>query len=57
MGELFEELPKPIGDFILKQEDIKYICTQNGAYFHYSDVCTLLKRYEVEVNKNETKYG
>ena len=33
---------KPIGDFILNQDDIKPIMTENGAYYHYSQVCVLL---------------
>lgn len=35
---------KPIGDFILNQDDIKPIMTENGAYYHYSQVCNMLSR-------------
>lgn len=35
---------KPIGSFILEQEDIKPVMTENGAYYHYSQVCDLLNR-------------
>ena len=36
----------PIGSFILGQEDITPVMGNDGAYYHYSSVCTLLKRYE-----------
>jgi hypothetical protein len=41
------ELPigPPIGQFILDQGDIKPVMTLNGAYYHYVDVCKLLKRF------------
>lgn len=35
---------KPIGSFILEQEDIKPLMTENGAYYHYTQVCELLSR-------------
>ena len=35
---------KPIGEFILNQDDIKPIMTENGGYFHYSQVCVLITR-------------
>jgi len=35
---------KPIGEFILNQEDIKPTMTENGGYYHYSQVCVLLSR-------------
>lgn len=37
----------PSGKFILEQTDITPIMTYNGAYYHYVDVCKLLKRKEV----------
>jgi|688.fasta_scaffold366428_3 hypothetical protein len=40
---MFKEI-KPIGSFILEQEDIKPTMTQNGDYFHYSQVCVLISR-------------
>lgn len=47
------ELEEPIGNFILKQEDIKPIMTNNGAYYHYADVCTILNRLKKELNDNK----
>ena len=41
------EMPKPIGDFVLKHA--KGVSTDNGMYFHYSDVCLLLKKYKEEI--------
>jgi hypothetical protein len=41
----FEDMPKPIGEFILSQKDIAYMQMFDGAWFHYKDVCTLLNRY------------
>lgn len=39
-------IPKPIGQFILDNVPIeKRVITPNGIYIHYSDVCTLLKKY------------
>ena len=37
------ELPEPIGNFILNSE-FEGIALTDGQYYHYSDVCTLLKR-------------
>ena len=39
----FKEI-KAIGSFILAQEDIDPVMTNNGAYYHYSQVCVLLDR-------------
>ncbi len=39
------EIAPPVGDFILGQPDIKGFHGHDGMYFHYSQVCTLLKRY------------
>lgn len=41
----FEDMPRPVGDFILTQKDIQYMQKFDGAWFHYKDVCTLLQRY------------
>ena len=38
------EIKKPIGDFIIK--NAKGTQTENGVYYRYSEVCTLLKSYE-----------
>ena len=45
MDEL--ELKKPIGDFIIK--NAKGTQTENGVYYHYSKVCSLLKSYEKQL--------
>lgn len=36
-------IPKPIGDFIL--ENAKGVQLFDGRYYHYSEVCGLLKKY------------
>jgi hypothetical protein len=36
-----EEIPKPIGDFII--ENAKAVEGLDGAYYHYSEVCKLVK--------------
>jgi len=36
-------LPKPIGDFIIESE-FKGIALPDGQYYHYSNVCALLRR-------------
>jgi len=41
----------PIGDFVL--ENAKHIMLDDGAYFHYADVCALLKKYH-EFKMEET---
>jgi hypothetical protein len=40
-----EEIPQPVGKFILNHKDITPIVTSNGWYWHYKDVVTLLTRY------------
>ncbi len=51
------DLPRPIGDFILAQKDIKFEQTSFGVFYHYKDVVTLLSRYKPtckeEVDKEE----
>jgi hypothetical protein len=42
-----EELEKPIGDFVIK--NAKGTQTENGVYYHYSEVCTLLKKYKKQL--------
>lgn len=39
-----EDIEEPIGAFILQQPDIKGIQTPTGTYYHYSEVCQLLRR-------------
>lgn len=39
------EIEKPIGDFIINENsDIKHLQLEDGAYYHYADVCKLLNR-------------
>lgn len=45
-----EELQAPIGDFILAQNDIQPVNTENGAMYHYADVCKLLNRLDAAKN-------
>ncbi len=55
-GEDLQEI-KPVGEFIL-QSDAKPIMTEIGAYYHYSDVCTLLRKFaekEIESLKSENE--
>jgi hypothetical protein len=44
------EIEKPIGEWILKQ-NISGTQTDNGLYFHYSEVCSLLKLMKKEYGK------
>jgi hypothetical protein len=46
------DIEPPIGDFILAQKDIKPLMLPNGGYFHYSDVCTLLKRLKKQLTND-----
>lgn len=41
--ENLEEIPKPIGDFIIN--NAKGILLDDGVYYHYSEVIKLLKLY------------
>ena len=41
-------IPEPTGKFIL-ESNIKGTLTQNGMYFHYSDVCVLLGKYKEKI--------
>lgn len=46
MNELKEtDIPVPVGDFILNHPAIKAVMTENGGYYYFGDVCTLLKQY------------
>lgn len=47
--EMLKEIEPPIGDFILK--NATGIMGNNGVYYHYADVCNLLKSY----HENELK--
>lgn len=45
-------LKEPIGTFVI--ENAKGIQGRDGTYYHYSEVCVLLKRYQklIESGKN-----
>lgn len=47
--EFGEELPKPIGNFII--ENAIGIIGNDGMYYHYSEVCKLLRLYEKELKE------
>ena len=47
MDEL-KKVEKPVGDFILKNG--KGVQGSDGTYYHYSEVCKLLKLYKNENN-------
>ena len=42
-----QEPKKPIGDFIINNS--KGTQTENGVYYHYTEVCRLLKLYEKQL--------
>jgi hypothetical protein len=46
-----EEIKRPIGDFIL--ENATGIQGQDGVYYHYSEVCKLLRLQEKELKKSK----
>ena len=48
-----QELEKPIGDFII--ENGKGVHGHDGIYYHYSEVCKLLKLKEKEIRENLKK--
>jgi len=48
--EELEEINEPIGKFIL--DNSEGAMTPNGAFYHYTDVCRLLKLYhKTEIQK------
>lgn len=51
MGQTLEEVKKPIGDFIIENA----VSTQglDGAYYHYSEVCKLLRLQEEQMYSEE----
>ena len=51
---MIEDLEEPIGNFILEQNDLKPLITNNGYFYHYSDVCTLLNRLKKEIYDKQT---
>lgn len=44
------EIKRPIGDFIM--ENANGVQGQDGVYYHYSEVCKLLKLYEKNIKKD-----
>jgi hypothetical protein len=48
---MLEEIKRPIGDFIL--ENATGVQGQDGVYYHYSEVCKLLRLQEKELKKSE----
>jgi hypothetical protein len=50
MKQMTEEVKKPIGDFIL--ENATGVQGQDGVYYHYSEVCKLLRLQEKELKKD-----
>lgn len=49
MSNEIKEIPAPIGDYIIKNAD--GVILQGGAYYHYSDVCRLLKQIRIDIIK------
>jgi hypothetical protein len=46
------EMPEPVGKFIIDNIPMeKVFTTANGAYYHYSEVCGLLKKYKNKVTE------
>lgn len=43
--ETFVDIAAPIGDFIFNQTDIVGTPGNDGMYYHYADVCKMLRRY------------
>jgi len=48
MSNELNEIPAPIGDFIIKNAD--GVILNGGGYYHYTDVCKLLTKM-----RNETR--
>lgn len=47
-----QEIKSPIGDFII--ENATGVMGADGAYYHYAEVCKLLRLYEKKI-KEEIK--
>lgn len=55
--EEFKKIPKPIGSVILRLiPPEKEVQGPNGIYYHYADVCTLLKKYRQELLTDFCEY-
>lgn len=50
-------MEKPIGDFILENTDGSFMTTNDGRYYHYADVCLLLRKYHQAKLKNHGDIG
>ncbi len=50
LNKMTEEIKKPIGDFIL--ENATGVQGQDGIYYHYSEVCKLLRLLEKKLKKD-----
>lgn len=50
--EILIEIEEPIGKWISEQ-DINGTQSHNGVYYHYNDVCKLLKLMKLECNKDK----
>lgn len=48
------EIPKPIGSFII--ENSTGVQGNDGVYYHYAEVCKLLKLYEKQI-RDEKETG
>jgi hypothetical protein len=49
------EIPKPMGDFILKHKSVKAVFLPDGAYYHYKDVVILLNDYAGQVQTDKER--
>jgi len=49
------EINTPIGDFVRQNAD--GIQSGDGAYYHYQEVCSLLKKYEKTLAEGDDVYG
>ena len=47
----------PIGKFIIDQKDISGIPGNDGMYYHYTDVCKMLKRFNALGIIEQNKYN
>ena len=55
--EELKNIPEPTGNIILKFiPPEKEIQGPNGTYYHYADVCTLIKKYRKELLTNFCQY-
>lgn len=45
------EAPEPIGKFILDQKEVVGTSTAHGVFYHYSEVCNLLKLYKEHIKQ------